>query len=87
MSGDVKVGEVEKNVPIPNVRMGTHPIYPFLHLEVGDSFEVTSSNPEVSIYAIRNRVSATVSSVNKKLKPKHFIVRSNGKSVRVWRNL
>jgi hypothetical protein len=67
--------KIDKNVPVPAHRHAQS-MYPFAELDVGDSFHAPDK-------AIKNFY-PVVTKWKKKLQ-RNFIVRAEGKGVRVWR--
>lgn len=77
--------KIDKNIPIPKVKYrqaGTSYKYPFLDLQVGDSFFVECSKER------KRAVQSTVVSIASRLKKKYkrsFISRNLEGGIRVWR--
>ena len=68
--------EIEKNIPIQGlVKAGK---YPFLKMEIGDSFHVKEP--------VTHKIHSAVSIHNKKYMPKHWVSRTDETGIRVWRD-
>lgn len=70
--------QIEKNIPIPGVA-ARNTKYPFLQLEVGDSFFVPCAEEQKKSF--RGRLAGRVV----KIKDRKFTVRSVDGGMRVWR--
>lgn len=68
--------QIEKGVPMPTSRLWRGTKYPWLLLDVGDSF---TADPHKNIYT-------AVHAANRRYSPKRFITRKEGERVRVWRS-
>ena len=75
--------ELEKGKVLPPIpKRGRYPVYPFRTMEVDESFKVdpTEEKPDPL-----TRLKGSVSIANKKLAPKHFEIRRDGVSARIFR--
>lgn len=68
---------IEKGVPIPDRPRRGQQFYPWLEMEVGDSFMLRTN--------LLNNASATVRTANQRYAPKQFIYRRVAGGFRCWR--
>ena len=78
--------KVDKNIPVPPLpkRAGRPATYPFIDMQVGDSFSIapTAAKPDPV-----KRLKGTVSIANKKFAPKRFEIRRMDGLARVFRTV
>lgn len=68
--------KIEKGIPMPEVQAGSKPKYPFLEMEIGDSFFVEGAPQSLLTSAASNHA---------KRYGGRFSVRKQYGGVRVWR--
>lgn len=82
---------IDYDVPMPAVEPSRRNKYPFEQLDkVGASFFVAQVvNPDIQsleVFDMKKRLTPTVSGMNVKLKPKHFVVANVQGGARIWRD-
>lgn len=80
---------IDKNIPIPQRLGATSTLYPFIKMEVGDSFSV-ARNPAKKLSALQARLTAAATGYRKTQakigKTVKFTVRKvDANTMRVWR--
>jgi len=80
----MKIGQIEKDIPLPSGRNAQLILYPFAEMEIGDSFLVDIENEKIS--TVRNRLTSRANHL-KKRDGKIFSTRkmNNETSIRVYR--
>tara|TARA_Y100001938_G_C7929494_1_gene348616 strand:+ start:114 stop:389 length:276 start_codon:yes stop_codon:yes gene_type:complete len=89
MKNNTNIITIEKNVPIPELRIGGNRMkYIFLNnMEIGDSFCINGNSPDYSPKAVRSHIYGKHSTKSKA----RYTVRTikgdseNPKEIRVWR--
>ena len=75
--------KIEKSVPLP--KKSNHKKYPFMDMEIGDSFFAYIEHPGNKKEVRKLQSSILASNTSKRTKGRKFITKTYGAGVRCWR--